>query len=285
MSDAANSERNATAITRKRRTSEAGEAISLFLSAAVIFGFLAVHCRSEPERVRFLAPWAALVAGVFAQFGYIVHGVTGTGAVAGFAIAFVLWMLGGWGSFAVLFAVFVLTWLATRFGGARKQRLGVAEHRTGRTGLQVLANVGLAGMFCIFIPPFHPWWLCSMAVLAEAAADTVSSEVGQAIGGEPRLIINLRRVPIGSNGAVTIAGTSAGILAALLVTSVVYVSGTVGLLAVPMAVGGIGGMLVDSLLGATLERQLLNNDAVNFFSTAFAALLAAGVYRWLTLLY
>jgi uncharacterized membrane protein len=44
-------------------------------------------------------------------------------------------------------------------------------------------------------------------------------------------------------------------------------------------------MLVDSLLGATLERQLLNNDAVNFFSTAFAALLAAGVYRWLPLLY
>src|SRR5947207_6072698 len=184
MSDAANSQAShATAITRKRRTSEAGEAISLLLSAALICGFVVVHWSSELVRVRVLAPWAALVAAVFAQFGYIVHGVTVTGAVAGFAIAFVLWMLGGWGSCAVLFSVFAVTWIATRVGGTRKQRLGVAERRTGRTGLQVLANVGLAGVFCIFTPPFHPWWLCSMAVLAEAAADTVSSEIGQALGG------------------------------------------------------------------------------------------------------
>ena len=42
--------------------------------------------------------------------------------------------------------------------------------------------------------------------------------------------------------------------------------------------GAIGGLFVDSLLGATAERRgWLNNDAVNFLST-FAAAVIAGVF-------
>jgi uncharacterized protein (TIGR00297 family) len=286
MSDAANVEPASIERAQKRRTSEAGEVLSIFLSATLIAAFIGIHWNSELVKIRHVAPWAALAAAVFAQFGYIVRGVTGTGAVAGFAVAFVLWTVAGWGSLGVLLAVFALTWIATRFGRARKQQLGVAERRTGRTGLQVLANVGLAAVFCIFTPPFHPWWLCCMAVLAEAAADTVSSEIGQAIGGKPRLISNFRRVPVGSNGAVTLTGTVAGLVAALLVTGAAYFTDTVGLpLVPPMAAGAIGGMLFDSVLGATLEGKFLNNDAVNFFSTAFAAVTALAADRWLPLLY
>ncbi len=42
--------------------------------------------------------------------------------------------------------------------------------------------------------------------------------------------------------------------------------------------GAIGGLFVDSLLGATAERRgWLNNDAVNFLSTFAAAVLAIAV--------
>jgi uncharacterized membrane protein len=42
--------------------------------------------------------------------------------------------------------------------------------------------------------------------------------------------------------------------------------------------GGIFGLFFDSLLGATLEgRGWLNNDAVNFLSTASAAAFALGL--------
>jgi uncharacterized membrane protein len=53
----------------------------------------------------------------------------------------------------------------------------------------------------------------------------------------------------------------------------------------PMAVGAIAGMLFDSLLGATLEGKLLNNDAVNFLSTASAAAVAVVADRFLPFLY
>ena len=42
------------------------------------------------------------------------------------------------------------------------------------------------------------------------------------------------------------------------------------------ALGAVGGLFVDSLLGATAERRgWLNNDAVNFLSTVAAAVIAA----------
>jgi uncharacterized membrane protein len=42
--------------------------------------------------------------------------------------------------------------------------------------------------------------------------------------------------------------------------------------------GGVFGLFFDSLLGATLERRgWLNNDAVNFLSTASAAAFALGL--------
>jgi uncharacterized membrane protein len=44
------------------------------------------------------------------------------------------------------------------------------------------------------------------------------------------------------------------------------------------AAAGFAGMLVDSLLGATFQRRgWMNNEAVNFFGTLVAALLAYGM--------
>jgi uncharacterized membrane protein len=48
-------------------------------------------------------------------------------------------------------------------------------------------------------------------------------------------------------------------------------------------VGGIFGLLFDSVLGATLERRgWLNNDAVNFLSSASAAAFALAALSVLT---
>jgi uncharacterized membrane protein len=50
--------------------------------------------------------------------------------------------------------------------------------------------------------------------------------------------------------------------------------------AVCAGLGAVGGLFIDSLLGATAERRSwLNNDAVNFLSTLAASAIATMILR------
>lgn len=223
------------------------------------------------------APVGLAVSAAFAVAARILRSVSLSGAVAGAVVTFLLWI--AWPPlFIVEFSVFVLTAAATRAGYRRKQQLGTAEKREGRSASQVLANLAVATASALLATYLHQPLLmfgCAGA-FAEAAADTLSSEMGQALGAEPVLITTIQPVPVGTDGGVSGPGTLAGIAAALVVSGV-----TVLVHAVPghgfaiAAFAGIVGMLFDSVLGATLERvRALNNDQVNFSSTLFAAALA-----------
>jgi uncharacterized protein (TIGR00297 family) len=216
---------------------------------------------------------------VFAALGRMVRGVTTGGAVAGAAVCFALLWVAGLAGFAGLLTVFVLTWIATRFGYKHKQRLGTAEARTGRNALQVLANLGSSAGCAVLYAALWPdrrFLVAMAAALAEAAADTVSSEMGQALGGVPRLITTWTKVEPGTDGAITWAGTMDGATAAIAVALVFALSRTFSWRSFAVCAGaGILGMIFDSCLGATFERRrLLGNNAVNFASTIFAAVLA-----------
>jgi uncharacterized protein (TIGR00297 family) len=128
----------------------------------------------------------------------------------------------------------------------------------------------------------HPvMMIMCLAALAEATADTVSSEIGQAFGGAPVMLVGFRRVAIGTDGAVTLLGSGAGVVAGVLVAAVgawaLRLNVEDGAIA---GIAGVCGLFFDSLLGGTVERRgWLGNDLVNFASTVFAAMLAAAVYR------
>lgn len=224
------------------------------------------------------APVGLAVTAAFAVAARILRSVMLGGAVAGAVVTFLLWI--AWPpAFASLFTVFVLTFAATRVGYRSKQQIGVAERREGRSASQVLANLSVATAAALAAAYLHqPLFLFGCAgAFAEAAADTVSSEMGQALSREPVLITTFQPVPAGTNGGVSAAGTLAGLAAALVVSGVCVLARVVpghGLLIAVVA--GMAGMFFDSLLGATLERaRLLGNDQVNFASTFFAAGLAA----------
>ena len=190
--------------------------------------------------------------------------------------------------------VLILTAAATHFGRHRKEQLGTAESRNGRGASQVAANLGVAalvsnGMMQVWLlnQPWLPGLLRSspllfvpgLAALAEAAADTVSSELGQVWNNHPRMLTTLRRVEPGTDGAVSLAGTLAGVAAAgaVAIAGAASLNAGWGALGIAWA-GGVAGLFIDSLLGATLERLgWLNNDAVNFLSTASSAAVALGL--------
>jgi uncharacterized protein (TIGR00297 family) len=185
-------------------------------------------------------------------------------------------------------AVSLLAFAVTRTGRRQKEQLGTAEGRRGRSASQIAANLGVAAL--VASGPVQSWlmdsgWLphhvpaqemffaLTLAALAEAAADTTSSEIGQVIGGRPRLITSFKVVEPGRDGAVSLSGSLAGMVAAAIVawTGMWALGGGWDLFVVSSA-GAVFGLFFDSLLGATLEeRGWLNNDSVNFLSTASAA--------------
>ncbi len=214
----------------------------------------------------------------FAAVARLLRGVTSRGAVAGGAICLLLMLAAGWGGFAALCTVFVLTWAATRIGYRRKQQLGSAERRGGRNAGQVLANLGVSGLAALLYAWRHdPRLLLAIAAaLSEVAADTLSSEIGTVLGGTPRLIMTWEAVPAGTDGAITWLGTLVALVSASLISLVCLFTRVIRVGEVSVSVAAaILGTLVDSLLGATLERKgVFGNNAVNLLSTAGAAMLA-----------
>ncbi len=235
-------------------------------------------------------PISALGIGtVLALLVWRFHAATPAGAIAGGLIAAALYLaVPGWRTALwPLVALLLLTLAATRFGRTRKEKLGVAEDPRGRTASQVTANLGIAalaaltpllssGHMALRIFSAESMRLVLTAALAEAAADTLSSEFGEVLGSEPRLITNLSTVPAGTDGAISLAGTVAGLNGAAVVTAAAAFAFRFTILQAGIVMAAaIAGLFVDSLLGALVERRgWLNNDAVNFLSTLSAALIA-----------
>lgn len=200
------------------------------------------------------------------------------GAVGGFLIAVLIYLGLGWRGFVIL-ALFVAGGSAlTRFGYRRKESSGTAESRGGRRGAgNALANAGVA-VVCALLAALTPYpaafAAAFVASLGAAFADTAESEVGQLYGTAPRLITTFARVSPGTDGAVSVPGTLAGVGAAGLTTLLALIVGLVQNpgAALVVALAAFLGTVADSLIGALALRA--GNELTNLSCTLVAAALA-----------
>ncbi|HEX6250691.1 MAG TPA: DUF92 domain-containing protein [Gemmatimonadaceae bacterium] len=158
----------------------------------------------------------------------------------------------------VLLLYFAAATAVSRFGREAKTAKagGVLEKSGSRDAFQVLANGGAFAVGTIMYALVdEPAWLAFAAgALAASSSDTWATELGLLSSSPPRSIVTGKPVQPGASGGVTLAGTGGGGLGALLV------AGAAALLApeVPLAapfIGGVAGMLVDSLVGATIQER------------------------------
>ena len=195
----------------------------------------------------------------------------------------VLWGAMAWRGWLAVVTYLVLGSLVTKLGFAKKQELGLAEGRGGRRGPENVwgsAFTGLVLALLIAARIGSPTLLLIgfSASFAAKLADTFGSEIGKRWGRTTLLITNLRPVPAGTEGAVSVEGTLASALGSLLMT---LVMGGLGLLPSGAAfllvlLVGFVATLLESLLGAVGQGRWpwLSNELVNGLQTAWAAGLA-----------
>ncbi|KAF4549224.1 Hypothetical protein D9617_23g006390 [Elsinoe fawcettii] len=229
--------------------------------------------------------------------------------------------------FACLVTFFVAGVIATRVGKVAKSGLTVSSvggsgAEGPRNAVQVLANSGTASLFIMaaFTAPYlsrdvldlitggdgtveqdetlvRKVVFAAACSYAAAAADTLSSELGILAKTSPFLIMPpFRKVSKGTNGGVTVEGLGAGLLGGAVIGAVHWAQYKDVSRAGAIALLGLGGSILDSILGALVQatvedkatgkvvegvngrralvtaggsrvrrgRDLLNNNGVNF---------------------
>ncbi|WP_435116927.1 DUF92 domain-containing protein [Halolamina sp. C58] len=212
---------------------------------------------------------------------------TGTASVEGMLSGVLLCLaaigLGGPGWFVLLLTFFGVGSLSTKFRYEEKADRGVAEENEGARGLgNVLGNAGIALVAVVGFAaaPELPvdadlFRLAFAGSLATATGDTLSSEIG-GLFDTPRLVTTGERVPPGTDGAITWQGELAGVVGAALVgvlaVAVLGATRSPPVVIALVTAGGVVGMTADSLLGATVEGDRLENETVNLLATLSGAL-------------
>lgn len=218
---------------------------------------------------------AALVAAVASRL----RTLTTSGAVAATLVGGIAFGLGGLFGSVALLSFFMTSTALTRWRRHQKYGIGSDGHTptlagsTGGPGFengsarnagQVLANGGVAAICLVFScalrgPLANAFRVAFLASLAGANADTWATEVGSALGGTPYSLRDLRPVPPGTSGAVSVAGTLASIAGAALIGALALLPQAA--LAHPQwfaaVAGGCGlaGAGFDSLAGAIWQAQ------------------------------
>jgi uncharacterized protein (TIGR00297 family) len=228
----------------------------------------------------------AAIAGVASLAGWMDRAGALSAVVIGVAITVGLGLPG----LAVMVAFFIIGTAATKLGYRIKAARGIAQEKGGARGWRnAWANGGVPALLALLAgaagaraggeAPAFLLAVAYAAAVATAAADTCSSEVGKAYGRRTFLITTLRPVPPGTEGAVSLEGTMAGLAGGAVVGAV---GAAVGLYAWPLAavvaIAGLLGSLAESVLGTVAERRgWMGNDLLNAFNTAAGAGMAVGM--------
>lgn len=227
---------------------------------------------------------------VLAGVGYALRGVNVSGMLAGWLVGTVIYAFLDWRGYLLLLGFFVLGTLLTKLGYRKKAEEKLAQEEGGRRGARhAFANTGVSLVCAVLaLTTNHPVFfaMAFAAAFATAAADTAGSEIGQLWGRRTFLITNFRPVPRGTDGAVSLEGTVAGLIAGGLLG---VLGAAVGLYpwtgALLVTLAAFVGTTLESVVGATIGRAerkaLLDNEAMNFLNTLVGALLAGFLSPWI----
>jgi uncharacterized protein (TIGR00297 family) len=217
--------------------------------------------------------------------------LTPAGLLHAWALGVIVWGTLGWRGYGVVMFYFLVGSAVTRIGMAQKEAEGIAEKRGGARGPENVwgsaftATICALGVAAIQIGWLAPQWeplllLGYVASFATKLADTTASEVGKAYGKSTFLITTLQPVPRGTEGAVSLEGTLAGIMGGLTICIVAYVLNLITLPGIGICtIAAFVATNLESVIGATLQHKFdwLTNELVNVINTIIGAIVAISI--------
>jgi uncharacterized protein (TIGR00297 family) len=212
--------------------------------------------------------------------------LTPAGLFHAWILGVIVWATLSWPGYVVVVFYFLAGSGATKIGMAEKEAAGIAEKRSGARGPENVWGSALVGAFCglgtLILPgSIHPLLaLGYVASFSTKLSDTTATEIGKAYGQRTFLITTLKPVPRGTEGAVSLEGTLAGIIGSLAIAVVGWLATLIPPLDIGICVlAAFIATTTESVIGATLEQRWtwLTHDLVNVLNTLIGAIAAIGM--------
>ena len=235
---------------------------------------------SVPGHLDYQVFGAALLVSVsLGAVALIIRGISRTGFFSGILLGTVVYYAFGIAGFLVLAGFFFFGTLFTKLGYKRKSSLGAAQPDGSRRSATNVWGKGIAGLLAaaaaLFLRDPSVARLAFVAAMAASLADTTATELGLLAGGRPFLLTTRKRVPPGTRGAISLAGSFSGALAALAMAAAGYGLGLVSSRGMAWAVvAAVLSTHLESLLASRGGSSAASGPVMNAFHTVVAALVA-----------
>ncbi|WAC04388.1 MAG: TIGR00297 family protein [Methanoregula sp.] len=225
---------------------------------------------------------AVIVAFMFGYFAFRFKTADLSGLFSAALVGIILIVFADARWFLIMLAFFIFGSFATKYKYSYKRKLGIEQGQGGARGYRNVFANGIAAsaaavLYGVFVRP--EFIVLYVGCVATATADTLASEIG-VTGGTPYMITTFKKVPIGTNGGITLTGELVSLLGGLAISLVALSLNVItpGMAAV-CTVAGFVGTNIDSLVGATLEnRGYVGNAGTNLLATIGGGIVAVGLY-------
>ncbi|MGF1486036.1 MAG: TIGR00297 family protein [Prochloraceae cyanobacterium] len=252
------------------------------------------------SQINFLNPWLVAVELNTVLLSIVFFApkklLTPAGIFHAWILGVIIWGTLGWQGYLIVGFYFLVGSGVTRIGIKEKESLGIAEKRSGARGPENVWGSALTAAICALLILFvdrtiqQLLFLAYVASFATKLSDTTASEVGKAYGKRTFLITTLKPVERGTEGAVSLEGTLAGIIASIAIAIVGWQANIISSVGVIWCViAAFVATNLESVIGATLQSKFdwMTNEVVNFINTssgAIVAILLALAWKWLVAL-
>lgn len=218
--------------------------------------------------------------------------LTPAGLLHALFLSIALFFLDGPAPYILTISFLILGSLATRLGRKQKEAAGIAEARGGARGPENLWGAAGAGALVLTAA-----WVIGGGVVgpvgrtgfaaatAAKMADTLSSEIGKVYGTKTYSLTSGKRVKPGTEGAVSLEGSTAGLGGAIVAAVIAGGLGMFRGIGWELGVGVVAFAAVvanifESVIGEKFQGRLgWSGEFVNFLNTSVGAAVAIAILR------